>query len=140
MESLSPINAPIVHDHTTVPVPKVLAWNADFSNPVGAEYIIMEKAIGSQLVKKWGKMKDLSHFEFIYNLCKVEADLAAISFPAYGSLYLRESMGADDKYIPIAPEVDPSGQSCIGPSCERSWFGMDEAESVRVRFDRGPCE
>jgi hypothetical protein len=54
-----------VHYHTTVPVPKVLAWNADPSNPVGAEYIIMEKAAGCQLVKKWGEMEDLSHFEFI---------------------------------------------------------------------------
>ncbi|KAL5371877.1 hypothetical protein DPSP01_013931 [Paraphaeosphaeria sporulosa] len=127
-----------LHDHTTVPVPKVLAWNADSSNPVGAEYIIMEKAVGCQLVKKWGEMEDLSHFEFIKNLCKVEADLAAIVFPANGSLYLRESMGAGDKYKPLAPEMDPSGHFCIGPSCERSWFGKGEAESVQARFDRGP--
>jgi hypothetical protein len=131
---------PIVHDHTTVPVPKLLAWNADSSNPVGAEYIIMEKAAGFQLVKKWGEMEDLSHFDFIKNLCKVEAELAAIAFPANGSLYLRESMEAGDKYTPLASQMDPSGRFCIGPSCERSWFGKDEAESVQARFDRGPCE
>jgi len=100
----------------------------------------MEKAVGCQLVKKWGEMEDLSHFEFIKNLCKVEADLAAIAFPANGSLYLRESMGAGDKYEPLAPEMDPYGHFCIGPSCERSWFGKDEAQSVQARFDRGPCE
>jgi hypothetical protein len=126
------INAPTVHDHTTIPVPKLLAWNADSSNPVGAEYIIMEK--------KWGDMEDLSHFDFIKNLCKVEAELAAITFPANGSLYLRESMEAGDKYTPLASQMDPSGRFCIGPSCERSWFGKDEAESVQARFDRGPCE
>ena len=32
--------------HTTIPVPKILAWNSDPKNPVGAEYIIMEKAPG----------------------------------------------------------------------------------------------
>lgn len=85
-------------------------------------------------------MGDLDHFEFIKNLCKVEADLAAIAFPADGSLYLRTSMGASDKYIPLAPEMDPTGQFCIGPSCERSWFGKDEADSVQARFDRGPCK
>ncbi|KAF1840696.1 uncharacterized protein K460DRAFT_294934 [Cucurbitaria berberidis CBS 394.84] len=127
-----------LHDYTTIPVPKVLAWNADSSNPVGAEYIIMEKAVGCQLVKKWGEMEDLSHFEFIKNLCKVEADLAAIAFPANGSLYLRESMGAGDKYKPLAPEMDPCGLFCVGPSCEKSWFGKYEAESVQARFDRGP--
>ncbi|KAH6638729.1 kinase-like domain-containing protein [Boeremia exigua] len=127
-----------LHNHTPVPVPKVLAWNADSSNPVGAEYIIMEKAAGCQLVKKWGEMEDLSHFEFIKNLCKIEADLAAIAFPANGSLYLRESMRAGDKYKPLAPEIDPSGSFCIRTSCERSWFGKDEAESIQARFDRGP--
>ncbi|KAL5461909.1 hypothetical protein PMIN06_001987 [Paraphaeosphaeria minitans] len=81
------------HNHTTVLVPKVLAWNADSSNLVGAEYIIMEKAVGCQLVKKWGEMEDLSYFEFIKNLCEIEADLAAITFPAHGSLYLRELIG-----------------------------------------------
>ncbi|KAH7088190.1 hypothetical protein FB567DRAFT_559894 [Paraphoma chrysanthemicola] len=106
------------------PVPKLLAWNADSSNPVGAEYIIMEKAVGCQLVKRWSEMEDLSHFEFIKNLCKVEADLATLAFPAHGSLYLRESMGAGDRYEPLASE--------------RSWFGKDEAESVQARFDRGP--
>jgi hypothetical protein len=129
-----------VHDHTAVPVPKVLAWNADSSNPVGAEYIITEKAAGCQLVKRWGEMEDSSHFGFIKNLCKVEADLAAIVLPANGSLYFRESMWAGDKYTPLSPEMDLSGSLCIGPSCKRSWFGEDEVKAVQARFHRGPCE
>ncbi|KAH9871625.1 hypothetical protein J1614_005880 [Plenodomus biglobosus] len=127
-----------LHDHTKIPVPKLLAWNADSSNPVGAEYIIMEKAVGCQLMRKWGEMIDLSHLEFIKNLCKVEADLAAIEIPASGSLYLRESMGPGDKCIPLSLEMDPLAKFCIGPSCERSWFGKDEVESAQGRFDRGP--
>jgi hypothetical protein len=129
-----------VYEYTTIPVPKVLAWNADSSNPVGAEYIIMKKATGCQLATKWGDMKDLSHFEFIKNLCKLEADLAAIAFPANGSMYLRELMRAGDKCTPLAPEIDPSGQFCMGPSCERSWFDKDEADSVQDRLYRGPCK
>ncbi|KAH9864985.1 hypothetical protein IAQ61_008931 [Plenodomus lingam] len=34
--------------------------------------------------------------------------------------------------------MDPFGHFCIGPSCERPWFGKEEAESVQSRFDRGP--
>ncbi|GME52246.1 hypothetical protein PMIN01_08113, partial [Neofusicoccum parvum] len=127
-----------LHDHTEIPVPKILTWNADSSNPVGAEYIIMEKAPGCQLVKKWGEMEDYSHIIFIKNLCRIEAELAAIALPANGSLYLRESMKDCDKYEPLAPEMDPFGRFCIGPSCERAWFGDGEAESVQARFDRGP--
>ncbi|KAF2845642.1 hypothetical protein T440DRAFT_502359 [Plenodomus tracheiphilus IPT5] len=115
-----------LHDHTTIPVPKVLAWNPDPKNPVGAEYSIMEKAAGRQMVKKWGEMEDLSHLDFIKKLCSIEADLAAIAFPANGSLYFRDSMEASDKYIPLSPEMDPSGRFCIGPSCERSWSGKEK--------------
>lgn len=100
----------------------------------------MERAVGCQLVKKWGDMEHLSHFEFIKNLCKIEANLAAITFPANGSLYLRRSMGPSDKYEPLAPEMDSAGKFCIGPSCERSWFSKVDAKSVQARFNRGPCE
>jgi hypothetical protein len=29
--------------HTSVPVPSIMAWDVDAANPVGAEYMIMEK-------------------------------------------------------------------------------------------------
>lgn len=29
--------------HTNIPVPKIFAWDSDAANPVGAEYMIMEK-------------------------------------------------------------------------------------------------
>jgi hypothetical protein len=32
-----------IAERTAVPVPKMYAWNSDASNPVGAEYMIMEK-------------------------------------------------------------------------------------------------
>jgi aminoglycoside phosphotransferase (APT) family kinase protein len=31
-----------VAEHTSLPVPKVYAWNTNGANPVGAEYMIME--------------------------------------------------------------------------------------------------
>lgn len=125
----------IVHDHTKVPVPKLLAWNADASNPVGAEYVVTERATGCQLTEKWDEMDEEGHVELVKNLCRLEGELAAIAFPAYGSLYLQESMDDGDKYEPLAPELDPFGRFCIGPSCRR-----DETESVQARFDQGPCE
>lgn len=117
---------PIVHDHTKVPVPKIPAWNSDASNPVGAKYIIMEKGVAHQLFNKLGELDNSSHLHFIQNLCKVEANLTAIAFPANGSLYLRDSMGLGDEYKPLAPEMDAFEGLCIGPSCERSWFSKGD--------------
>lgn len=40
----------IVRQHTSVAVPRVLSWNSDSLNPVGAEYIIIEKAAGGSTI------------------------------------------------------------------------------------------
>lgn len=96
----------------------------------------MEKAVGRQLTKKWDEMDEEGHVQLVKNLCRLDGELAAITFPAYGSLYLREFMD-DDMYEPLAPELDPFGRFCIGPSCRR-----DETESVQAqaRFNQGPCK
>ncbi|CAE6998145.1 hypothetical protein P3342_000765 [Pyrenophora teres f. teres] len=110
-----------ISTHTRVPVPKVLAWNSDASNPVGAEYIVMEKAPGQQLFMTWSAMTIQEHFDLVEQLTQFEAELASIQFPANGSLYFCESMTDGEHWIALDRTVDPSGQFCIGPSCERAW-------------------
>ncbi|CAN9169807.1 unnamed protein product [Alternaria alternata] len=53
-------------------LPKVLAWNEDASNPVGAEYIIMTKAPGVQLFKVWGDMDELDRIQVVRQLAEFE--------------------------------------------------------------------
>jgi len=130
----------IVHLHTQVPVPKVLAWDADPSNPVGAEYIMMEKAAGVQLFKVWDEMNDWDQFCAVKELARLEGGMTGIRFPASGSLYLRESMADDDAYVTLDRAVDPSGDFCIGPSCERGWYPPNSTSSLRARSNRGPCK
>lgn len=127
--------------HTSIPVPKVLAWSSDPLNPVGAEYIIMEKASGVQLFKTWGSMNDYDRFELVQQITKLEGELASISLPANGSLYLRESLTKDETQVTLSRDADPSQEFCIGPSCERSWTSQSEkgAQFVSSEFDRGPC-
>jgi len=79
----------LVHTYTKIPVPKVLAWSSNSSNPVGAEYIIMEKASGVQLVKKMDEMSDMQQSNLVKVLTTLEGELTAIKLPAHGSLYLR---------------------------------------------------
>ncbi|GIZ49875.1 hypothetical protein CKM354_001289300 [Cercospora kikuchii] len=81
----------------------------------------MDKAPGVQLNKVWADMPDYDHFVFIKNLCALESQLAAIEFPANGSLYLRKSMRSSDSSVLLRPSADPDGRFCIGPSCDRAW-------------------
>jgi hypothetical protein len=100
----------------------------------------MEKAPGIQLYKVWAEMSDWDQLCVVKHLTKLEGEITEIRFPASGSLYLRESMSENDKYVALDHEVDPSGRFCIGPSCERGWHPSGKIASVRSHLNRGPCE
>ncbi|RAQ56268.1 hypothetical protein COH21_006999 [Aspergillus flavus] len=117
-----------VRKYTSIPAPRVFSWSSDDSNPVGAEYIIMEKVAGVPLFEQWGKMAEIEKLELIKNLTKLEAQLAAIRFPAYGGLY--RSLQCQEL----------NGSICIGPSCGRS-FSTDSAAVLSTqseKLDYGP--
>ncbi|OGM48103.1 hypothetical protein ABOM_002935 [Aspergillus bombycis] len=123
-----------VRKHTSIPVPRVFAWSSDNSNPVGAEYIIMEKAAGVPLFEQWGKMAEIEKLGLIRSLTKLESQLATIHFPAYGGLY----RGTDAKHLRcqvLDENIDPSRLFCIGPSCDR-FFGTEHPQNVEL--DQGP--
>ncbi|KAJ5793943.1 hypothetical protein N7457_000542 [Penicillium paradoxum] len=109
-----------VRTWTTIPVPKVLAWSADPTNPVGAEYIVMERVPGVQMFKKWNVMGESNRMAIIKRLTQWESELAEISFPASGNLYHKSSL-SDHEVISLDPSVDPEGLFCVGPSCDSAW-------------------
>ncbi|KAL3491197.1 hypothetical protein BJX62DRAFT_237435 [Aspergillus germanicus] len=112
-----------IRRYTSIPVPRVFSWSTDESNPVGAEYIIMEKAPGVQLYERWGEMKVSEKLEIVKLLAQLEGQLSAISFPAYGGLYLRSD--ADRlRHHDLDASLDEQQSFCIGPSPDRS-FGVD---------------
>lgn len=133
----------LVRNNTSVPVPRVLSWFSDSANPVGAEYIIMEKAAGVPLFQRWADMAEIEKLELIKNLTKLEAQLSAIQFPAYGGLYLRADASIPESHYQILDRsIDPSNSFCIGPSCDRSFHvdpGIKLGQS-KGDFDQGPCE
>jgi hypothetical protein len=103
---------------------------------------MMEKAPRIQLFERWDKISEMDKFGIVKQLARLEGEITAIRLPASGSLYLRESMSEDDgdAYIALDHNVDPSGQFCIGPSCDRGWYSLDkETASLYPQFNRGPC-
>ncbi|OOQ88632.1 hypothetical protein PEBR_12954 [Penicillium brasilianum] len=92
------------------------SWSSDAANSVGAEYIIMEKVRGVALSETWEAMNTLEHYKIIDQVVQMEKELSNISFPAYGSLFLLDSLPATCRQYPLPPELDPEGLFCIGPS------------------------
>jgi hypothetical protein len=129
-----------VQSKTSIRVPRVFAWNSDAANPVGAEFIIMEKICGVALAETWATMNTLERYKIIDQVVQVEKELANIVFPAYGSLFLRESLPATIRQHPLPSELDPEGLFCIGPSCNRTWWHGNFVDMLwPVSQDVGPC-
>ena len=129
-----------VNSHTTIPVPKILAWSADPSNPVGAEYIIMQKAPGIQLFKVWDDITEADRLNLIKGLTQLENQFAAVRFPAYGSLYFRHSISKASERILLDSSVDPTGLFCVGPACGPAWTDGISPADIQPDIDAGPCE
>ena len=79
----------------------------------------MTKAPGVQLYKVWDDMDELDRIQVVRQLAEFEGEMTDIRFLASGSLYLRHSMAVDDACIAMDLDMDPSGEFCIGPSCNR---------------------
>ncbi|KAK2757898.1 hypothetical protein FQN54_004304 [Arachnomyces sp. PD_36] len=123
-----------------LPVPKVYSWSTDStpSNPVGAEYMIMEKIQGKQLTDVWADMSPHQQFGLVKNLVPIEAKLAESRLASYGSIYFRDfypkSTAPTSKVL-----IDSSGEECskfvIGETAERSFW---EKGRGSLQIDRGP--
>lgn len=109
------------------------SWSSDAANSVGAEYIIMEKVRGVALSDTWEAMNTLEHYKIIDQVVQMDKELSNISFPAYGSLYLRDSLPATCRQYPLPPELDPEGPFCIGPSCKQNWW---HGNYISISFNR----
>ncbi|PWY86431.1 hypothetical protein BO94DRAFT_556904 [Aspergillus sclerotioniger CBS 115572] len=89
--------------------PEVYAWNSDPTNPIGAEYIIMEKIHGVALAQRWETMNTLERYKIIDK-------------NPYESLFLQDSLPSEYRHYHLPPELDSTGLFCIGPSCSRAYM------------------
>ena len=127
----------LVRDMTSIPVPDVLAWSSDASNPVGAEYMVLEKCAGRQLNTIWGELDELRRFKLVKSIAGFDRQLASIKFPAYGNLYFR-AFGTENE-LPVDTAKDVQGIYCLGPVFSDSWPRNPESRKGRD-IDAGPCE
>ncbi|RHZ48909.1 hypothetical protein CDV55_101627 [Aspergillus turcosus] len=111
-----------------IPVPRVVAWSSPVlqPNPVGSEYILMERVRGRQLSGVWDAMSEAQRFGLVKSLVEIESKLLSAQFTHHGSLYYK------DTYL---YGKEPTAKFVIGPTTERSFW---EDEKRALDIDRGP--
>ncbi|EDN08148.1 predicted protein [Histoplasma mississippiense (nom. inval.)] len=106
----------------SLPIPKILDWNDDQSNPIGAEYIIQEHVMGVQLHQMWPKMNSEQHMLCTKTLSLAIKKMASLDFPAYGSLYFSDAPIDPNKKVPFEQGF------CIGPNCSPVFWNRNPGE------------
>ena len=124
-----------------IPTPKVFGWasRVDDENPVGAEYIIMEKAQGESLGSCWSSLSTGELAAVIRQIVDIEARLFSARFPKHGSLYYKEDLEKNfrDNNKNVANDGNLlADRFCIGPAATRPFWTEERGQ---MSLDRGPC-
>ncbi|PGH13534.1 hypothetical protein AJ80_06284 [Polytolypa hystricis UAMH7299] len=119
------------------PVPNVLSWSSRRQNPVGAEYIIMERSPGVQLRELWDQLDVGVRWKVVQSLAKFQMLWTDVSFPQFGSLYYKHDLMSARSLVYTNGETSEivDDRFAIGPSTSRQ--GTDDGR-LSVDFDRGP--
>ncbi|KAI9682060.1 MAG: hypothetical protein M1817_000114 [Caeruleum heppii] len=112
-----------VQSNTSVPIPKILDWSDDASNPIGTEYIIMEHAAGVQLQYRWPTMAGDQKIRFMRALYGKVKEVVNVDFPAYGSLYFAGTRFESASTLPWDHKF------CIGPHCGTRYWDCGVGET-----------
>jgi hypothetical protein len=120
------------HGH---PVPQVYGYSTDADNPVGVEYILMEKSRGKALGDVWFTLSQNDRIKVLSGIAKQEAELFSLDLPASGSVYYEEDLP------PGMGKVSCQGGSsgkrlCVGPDASLKFW--TETRSA-LDIERGSC-
>ncbi|RMY88948.1 hypothetical protein D0862_10320, partial [Hortaea werneckii] len=124
-----------IKSKTTIPVPNILDWSDDNSNPVGTEYIFLEHAAGDLLHNRWNEMSSLQHLEVIQSISRMIGQMTKLGFPAFGSIYFQ------DAPVDAALKIMFEDGFCIGPHCGPVYWNCSPGEGSLYGnrgYDHGP--
>ncbi|KAF8580487.1 hypothetical protein K439DRAFT_298741 [Ramaria rubella] len=71
---------------TKLPIPRIHAWNSDASNPVGAEYMIMDRIPGIPASMKWDSLSEEDKQNVVSQIAHHLLALFSLRFERAGSL------------------------------------------------------
>ncbi|KAK2875088.1 hypothetical protein FQN49_001784 [Arthroderma sp. PD_2] len=121
------------------PAPKVYSWSPCATNPVGAEYIIMEKMPGVQLRQVWNNMKLVDKMNLRLDVARHQSAWLSVTFSSFGGIYyardLPNSQREGHLYTDDKGNKLWDSRFAIGPITGREWFDCGRAT---LDCDRGP--
>lgn len=123
-----------------IPVPQLYGYSSSEDNPVGVEYIVMEKAGGIGLQARWHTMSKREQHKLASTFVEIEKSIFNIPFGAIGSIYFKKDVPQNLRAALYAPNVTNNQDSdlfCIGPTADYMfWYG----KRANMNIDRGSCE
>lgn len=125
----------LVRSHD-IPVPVIYGYSTNNDNPVGAEYILMEKVKGKSLGDVWFTLSQKDKIKVLSGIVDHEAKLLSLSFPAFGSLYLEKDLPLEMGRVPCQHGTSDQ-RLCIGPDASLKFW-----HETRSALDivRGPSK
>lgn len=93
-----------------IPVPRVYGYCANAENPVGAEYILMEKAQGTSLQDTWHTLKDKEIAKLVYSYVQMEQKLFKLPFSATGKLICTSKGMSAPSFKHLCPRTQRSAK------------------------------
>jgi hypothetical protein len=126
-----------------IPTPRILAWSLDKNNPVGAVYILEEKAPGQPLSSLWYQWPMKFRLEMISQIVEIEQQLATIKFVESGSIYFKHDIPKDTSSgnALIATNLSLSSsvleRFTLGPLVSS---GLWRGDRAGMDMNRGPCK
>ena len=120
-----------------IPVPKLIDYSCDPHNPVGAEYILMEKVSGIPLTERWLAWGQQERIRIIEDLLRILSPSLNIGFSHNGSLYFRKDLPPGMPHVPLNDKDTSNNEIyCIGPATSPEFW---EAQRSQLNPHRGPC-
>ncbi|KAK5626765.1 hypothetical protein RRF57_002480 [Xylaria bambusicola] len=97
-----------LRDHTSVPVPKVLAFDDSNNNEIGFEWILMELMPGLSAYERWRTMPMEQKELIAKRMAEIQAELfyygkLNLAFRGIGTLHTNTTGEAVDVPLPVAP-------------------------------------
>lgn len=122
-----------------IPVPEVYGYSSSDSNPVGTEYIVMEKASGIGLESRWLSMSKRERHKLASSFVEIEKKLFDVPFGSIGSIYFKKDVPSELQAALYSTDTERSPESealCIGPTADYTfWHG----KRAGLNLNRGPC-
>jgi aminoglycoside phosphotransferase len=119
-----------VRETTSIPVPRILAYNTDLDNELGFEWILMERINGRPLQECWHELSWLKKGLLVQQVAEFVSELSHLEMFGIGSIY-------DHHPDNELKETTPAVERVVGEAVVPLFFVRDH---IQLDVHRGPYQ